>query len=836
MRNLTYSQVPKSAGQKLTKHAKKALLEADAIAKKFDYQAVNELHLLYAIYLERGSLGSNILKEIHITEKNLRQALDSQIAFRNSLPKDHPSHTKNIFGKLLSRAYITAKDFNYSYVGTEHLLYAIVRSQSRNIMQAVSESKMKSIVKSINSFFNPDQFLDLPRIFDIPEIIQNKKKQPKSSATPFIDRFCLNINKEAQDRNEIIVGREKEIDRMINILGRKNKNNPLLVGDPGVGKTALISGLAQRINSSSVPHFLFHKKIMNLDISQLVAGAGLRGEFENRLKEIIKEAAQEKNIILFIDEIHTIIGAGNVQGGLDLANILKPALARGDIQIIGATTFSEYKKHIEKDAALERRFQTVHIGEPSISETEEILSGIRKSYEDFHNVAISDEAIRGAAALSARYIQNRFLPDKAIDVIDETAARIRSEKKLPSRMQIDFLHEISELENQKKSLLAEKEHLVALEKYAQAVSLREEEKALDENIKTLQEKHLARKKENPLPIGILDVMETIAQISKIPLEKIAREKNAKIKNIQKVLEKQIIGQKEAVEKVARVLLRSQAGIANPDRPLGSFLFLGPTGVGKTFLSNLLAENFFAGKKSLVRIDMSELSERHSISSLIGSPAGYVGYGEGGRLTEKVRRNPHSVVLFDEIEKAHPDVFNILLQILEDGILTDAEGTRVDFKNTIVILTSNIGTNDFTNASQIGFGAEEQKKDLHKKFNEIKDSSLSELEKRIRPELLNRLDHILVFNSLGEKEIEKITQNEIAKLARRVLEQKIKLDVDKNAAALIAQKSLAFNQGARLVRKNIQELLENPIAEMIVYDKVANEKVSVNVKNGEIKLT
>jgi ATP-dependent Clp protease ATP-binding subunit ClpC len=824
MQKSTPSQMQKSASQKLTNHAKKALLEAEKIAKRSGHSSVRSIHLLYAIYLGHGSLGSNILKDIGLTEKSFVKILSGQ-------PREETFQLENILGDTISRAFAIAKEFSYSYVGTEHLVYALVQSPSEEITRMISESNLKNLVRSVGALFEPGQFANIPRIFELPEIVIGKKAQKKSSATPFIDKFCVNINKEAKEKNELVIGREREISRMINILGRKNKNNPLLIGDPGVGKTALVSGLAQRLNSSSVPHSLYRKKVMSLDVAQLVAGTGFRGEFEARLKEVIKEASSDKNIILFIDEIHTIVGAGNIPGGLDLANIIKPALARGEAQIIGTTTFSEYKKYIEKDQALERRFQPVQVGEPTADETRKMLLGIRKSYEDFHNVILPEDSLKSAVDLSIRYVQNRFLPDKAIDVIDETASRIQAGNRVS-----DFLKEIAELEDKKLALFEEKEKMVAQEDYAQAIALREKEREIENQIKKFQEEHSARRKAQPLPITPLDIMETVSQMSKIPLEKIAQERNRKIRNIQKILERQIIGQKEVLEKMAHALLRSQSGIASPDRPLGSFLFLGPTGVGKTLSASLLAKEFFGDKNSLIRIDMSELMERHNVSSLIGSPAGYIGYGEGGRLTEKVRRNPHSVILFDEIEKAHPDVFNILLQILEDGILTDAEGTRVDFKNSIIILTSNIGTSDFTNASRIGFGSEEKKKELHEKFNRIKDNALAELEKKIRPELLNRLDHILVFDSLGEKEIQKITRNEIAKLVKRIEKQNIKVTVSKESVAFIARKSLAFNQGARLIRKNIQELMENPIAEKIIYNKVVGDKISIGVKDGKVKLT
>ena len=747
------------AGQKLTNHAKQALIESGNLARKFGHAEIDNIHLLYAIYLNQGSLGSNILKDFGVKETDLKKLLEQKRDTNAKNVKKNQLLPSNRLKKTFTSAYAIAKKLNYPFVGTEHMIHAIINSDDAAITNFLSNINLKSTPKSLVALFDPAQLSNIPKIFDIPDISLGKPSGKKSSTTPFISKFCIDINKEVHKKNELIIGREIEIQRMINILGRKNKNNPILVGEAGVGKTALVSGLAHRINSGAVPPALYRKKIMGLDVAQLIAGTSFRGEFETRLKEIIKEASAHRNIIIFIDEIHTIVGAGNLSGGLDLANILKPALARGELQIIGATTFEEYKKYIEKDAALERRFQLIQVEEPSKNEAEKILLGIRKDYEKFHNVSISDEAIKLAVELSVRYIQNRFLPDKAIDVIDEAASNIRSKHRVS-----DFLYQIGKLEDKKLAFLEEKEKLVGQEDYEKAIKLRSQEKEIEQQIKLLQKKQSAVESDYPVNITAADVIETIAKISKIPVEKLSADSGSKIKNIKKVLNSQIVGQKEAIEKLASALLRSQSGVSNPDRPLGSFLFLGPTGVGKTMTAKVLAQEFFDNPKALIRIDMSELMERHNVASLIGSPAGYIGYGEGGKLTEKVRRNPYSVILFDEIEKAHPDVFNILLQILEDGNLTDAEGLRVDFKNTIVILTSNIGTADFTNASKLGFESTDKNSAVSKKFNEIKDHTIKELEKRMRPELLNRLDHILVFNSLGEAEIKKITKKELKKLA------------------------------------------------------------------------
>ncbi len=814
------------AHKKLTNHAKSALFKATEIAHDLEYGEIGNSHLLFAIFAEKGSVGSSILTDFGLSKE----------AFQKLLKENSPGLEDKVLApsaglkKTLVAAFSIAKDFGYSYVGTEHLAYALLGSNDKIINEILSKAEIKKTKQAIKSLFEPDQLSQISKLFNIPETIIHKQKAGSSSPTPFIDKFCTNVNVETENKKEIVIGREKEIDRIINILGRKNKNNPLLVGDPGVGKTALISGLANLINAGNVPASLYGRRIMNLDIAQLIAGTSFRGEFESRLKEIIKEASTNKDVILFIDEIHNIVGAGNVAGSLDLANIIKPALARGEIQLIGATTFAEYKKHIEKDAALERRFQPVHIKESTMEETKKILLGIKENYEEFHNVSISAEAIALAIELSVQYIQNRFLPDKAIDVIDETASNIRSRFKVS-----DFLKKIKELEKVKTELFSKKERLVSDEDYEQAIELRRQEKELEEKIKTMQQDRLAAEKKRRIEIQTSDIIETISKISGVPMEKLSQEKNVKIKNIQKILDAQIIGQKEAMEKLSNTLLRAQSGIANPDRPIGSFLFLGPTGVGKTLTAKILAQEFFGNPKALIKIDMSELMERHSVSALIGSPAGYIGYGEGGNLTEKVRRNPYSVILFDEIEKAHPDVHNILLQILEDGVLTDAEGTQVSFKNTIIILTSNTGTDEFTNASKVGFESESHDRTMHEKFNQIKNNVIKELERKMKPELINRLDYILVFNSLDTKDLQRIAKLELEKLSRRVAKKDIRLVFDKKVSMFIAEKSLAFNQGARLVRKNIQEMIENPAAEMIVYGKMRNNNISATVEKDKLKI-
>ena len=817
----------KNAGQKFTNHAKSSFLRADLIARDFEYEKIKNIHLLYAIFLEKGSVGANILVDLGFKETDFQKTLRENTE-RITVISSRPLLSSLEIKRTFTQAFSLAKEFNYPYVGTEHLTHTLLTATDHLTKKLFANSKAKKDAQNLQSLFEPKELSHLSQMFNLPDITLGQKQPNSSSKTPFVDKFCLNVNREAKEKGEIIIGRKKEIARIINILGRKNKNNPLLIGDPGVGKTALITGLANLINAGSVPNWLYHKKIMNLDVAQLIAGTSFRGEFEARLKSIIDEVSKNKNIILFIDEIHNIVGAGNVPGSLDLANIIKPSLARGEMQLIGATTFAEYKKYIERDQALERRFQPVNIAEPSEKEAKQILFGIKETYENFHNVSLSNEALNLAVDLSVRYVQNRFLPDKAIDVIDETASHIRSKAKIS-----DNITQIRVLEKKQTALLEEKEKLVSAEKFEEAILLRSEEKELEKELKTLQEKQTKLERANRVAITSFDIMETIAKISGIPTEKLAEVKTEKIKNIKKILNAKIIGQTEVLEKLANAILRSQSGLANPERPLGSFLFLGPTGVGKTLTAKILAQEFFGLEKSLIRIDMSELMERHSVASLIGSPAGYVGYGEGGNLTEKVRRNPYSVVLFDEIEKAHPDVFNILLQILEDGHLTDAEGTQVSFKNTIVILTSNVGTDEFTNASEVGFGSKKKASEISEKFNQIKETTIKELERRVRPELLNRLDHILVFNALTKDNIAQIVKLEINRLEKVLQDKNISFTYPKNVLTYLTEKSLAFNQGARLVRKNIQEFLENPIAEMIIYDKVKNGKIKAEIKNKKI---
>lgn len=819
--------------QKLTTHARKSLEKAGEIARQDSSKIIKPEHLLFAIYLKKGSLGNNLLKKMNVKKTSFKHIVFQQSVADAKKTKLKPEFSMEL-KSIITRAYYLASSFNYPYVGTEHFVYALMESSDRNIQKIFyqptdagnSHDQIDDIIKAGTP--GNDPFSSLSKLFDLPDVFPTKNSRPVSSdGTLYLNQFCLNLNEEVKKSGHIIIGREKEMDRIISILGRKNKNNPTLIGEPGVGKTAIAEGLAQKINSRETPSYLLNKKIMGLDMALLVAGTSFRGEFEERLKEIIREASRNKNIILFIDEIHTIIGAGNTGGSLDAANILKPALSRGDIQCIGATTLGEYKKYIEKDPALERRFQPVKISESSPEETKKIIRGIKSHYEKFHDIVISPEAIKQAVDLSTRYIQDRFLPDKALDVLDEAASRARRSNKAS---QVE--KEIKKLEMELEKISREKKDLVGVENYEKAMLLKKRESELKDKIK-FYEKKQQREKQHPTVITGRDIAQAVSETTGLPLEKLSSSKTSQLKNLRRKLSRQIIGQNETLNKITGAVSRSQSGISNPDRPLGSFLFLGPTGVGKTLTSKILAQELFENPQSLARVDMSEFAERHSVAQLIGSPAGYVGYGEGGKLTEKIRRQPYSLVLFDEIEKAHPDVFNILLQILEDGILTDAEGRQVNFKNTFIILTSNLGTAEFTSAGRIGFASDHGQKNLSPQFNAIKNKVLDKLKKQIKPELLNRLDDIIVFNALGKGEIKKIVRLEIKNLKKRLAQQKLKLEYTAKVTDLLAQKSLDFSHGARNIRKNIRELAENKIATALIENKIKNGKIKLDVKNGKI---
>jgi ATP-dependent Clp protease ATP-binding subunit ClpC len=818
--------------QKMTLHAKRSLAEAAEIAVFYKSSEVLPEHLIFAIFLEKGSLGSKIMENMGIKQADFN-ALFSQKEYPTNSPVSEKKSKKEILrfsvalSSAITRAYSTASKTGYPYVGTEHLIYALIELPNKKILQLLNKkntTKHKSKSGS-ESAFETSELKNLSKLFNLPDLSLTGGFS-SDSKTPALDVFCTDITLENHENKEKIIGREKEINRIINILGRKNKSNPLLIGDPGVGKTAIVSGLAQKINSGNISSQLAGKRILSLDLALVVAGTNFRGEFESRIKDIIQDAEENADVILFIDEIHSIVGAGNASGGLDAANILKPALARGKIQCIGATTLDEYKKYIEKDPALERRFQSVVINEPDTEDTKKILRGIKPSYEKFHNAKVSNEAIEQIVNLSGRYIPERFFPDKAIDVLDETASRLRNQ-----HIGHSFLPEIKKLEKQLDEMSYRKNELVNAEKYEEAMLLRKKEDLLSIKTEKLKKQQQELENENPISINDRDITQTISQITGISIEKLSATFTPKLKNLQKKLNSSIIGQAEAIKKITEVVYLAHSGINDPNRPLGSFLFLGPTGAGKTLAAKELAKNLFDSEKSLIRIDMSEFMEKHQVSRLLGAPAGYVGFGEGGKLTEQVRRKPHSLILFDEIEKAHPDIFNILLQILEDGALTDSEGRNINFKNTLIILTSNTGTAEFSNNSNLGFGRKNQ--EIAQKWEGLKENSLRELKKQMKPELLNRLDNIITFNALGKQEIEKIVHLELEKLKKRLAEKNILLSYSSKVANLLSEKSLSFDQGARFVRKNIQQFVETEIAKAILEEKIKDKKIQLKIENEKI---
>ncbi len=626
-----------------------------------------------------------------------------------------------------------------------------------------------------------------------------------------------------------MIGRIREIERLIQILNRRTKNNPVLIGEPGVGKTAIVEGLAHKITSGEVPDSLHKKRILTLDLASMVAGTKYRGEFEEMIKKIIDEAKKNQDIILFIDEFHTVISAGAAEGALDAANILKPALSRGEIQCIGATTLEEYRKYIEKDAALERRFQPIKVEEPSLEETIEILGGIKKNYEDFHSITITSEALAAAAKLSKRYISDRFLPDKAIDLIDEAASKSKIKR-------IEFPKEIKELQKDLEKIISKKEKAVSGQDFEKAAEMRDLEISVLEKIKKLKTENIDKKSQKPVKITEEDIAEVVSSWTGIPITRLVEVETKRLLNLDKILKERIIGQDEAVQTIAQAIRRSRTGISDTRRPIGSFIFLGPSGVGKTELAKVLAKYVFETEDALVKLDMSEFMERHNVSRLIGAPPGYVGYEESGKLTEAVRRKPYAVILLDEIEKAHPDVFNILLQILEDGYLTDAKGKRVDFKNTIIIMTSNIGVAELNRQAFVGFQADthDEKKKAENRYKEIKKSILGRLKDNFRPEFLNRIDRIIVFRPLDKNDIRKIVDLQVSDLQERLLEHKTKIKITTKAKDLLAKNGFDPENGARPLRRVIQNIIEDELAERMLTSEIhEGDTIKIDLKDEKI---
>ncbi len=796
---------------KFTKHLKNTLRIAGFLAKRENKKKVEPIHLLQGILHQQGSLAAEILHKNGIRLASPLSVSQEDIK-PNTITLELNEHSQRIFTKMINIAF----EYQHLYIGTEHLLMALLSLPDEKIAEFIKNYK-KSIAPirhHLEAILNStSHFSDIANIFS--DLLGDRQQPDRPLAPPvrdsksLLELFTTDLTSDDIQKNiDPVIGREKEIERLVQILSRRHKNNPLLIGEPGVGKTAIVEGLAKKIISGDVPEVLKGKRILSLDLGLLVAGTMYRGEFEARLKNILDEIKANPNIIIFIDEIHNIIGAGSTTGGtMDAANLIKPALARGEIRCIGATTQTEFRKYIETDAALERRFQTIYVEEASPVETAAILQGLKKYYEDFHQVAISEDALQSAIDLSVRFIPEKYLPDKAIDIIDEAASRVKIRRK-PSALQ----KAISASKEKLAKLEQQKDRAILAEDYDQALRLKEQASRLQSEISRLL-KQTAKQPEKMSPVTAKDVAEVVAQTTNIPLAYLTASSDKLVRQLDKKIRQRIVGQEEAIKELSAVIKRAQLGIAEHKKPIGSFLFLGPSGVGKTELARVLAQEYFGRQDALIKIDMSEYAESFNISKLIGAPAGYVGYKESGKLTQSVRRRPYSVVLFDEIEKGHPDVANLLLQILDEGYLTDAEGRKVDFKNTIVIITSNIASDKFNEQADLGFGS--GKKDKQISFDKVKQQVMAELEENFKPELLNRLDKIIVFNPLSAQDLKKIVKLNLDELAGRLKQKNINITYSPAVVSYLARLSYDPGKGAREVRRAIQDKIEHPLAEMIL---------------------
>lgn len=822
--------------ERFSSHFKKTLVTAQELAISLRNKSVDPLHLLYALTVEKGSIAADVLAKNKFTSESAKDILIILNDPNNINSNDLPVLAEGT-QKIIEKSATLAYENNHRYIGTEHLLASLMSSQDVNLLKFLGSKGLSphlikdhvlTILKSTSKFGdiigqqdknNKDEITgeaELERIL----LGQEKTEMNLSSFTTDL------TDEEIQKEIDPVIGREAEIDRLIQILSRRTKNNPIVLGDPGVGKTAIIEGLAKRITKGQVPDVLINKKILSLDLGSTIAGTIYRGEFEKRVKNIVEEVKKNKNIILFIDEIHNLMGAGATGGSLDAANILKPELARGHLRCIGATTMEEYKKHIESDPAFERRFQPIIIKESTRDEAIAILNGLKENYEKYHGVTITNEAIVAAVDLSIRYLQDKYLPDKAIDLIDEASSKLKVEATRDGQAK-----KIKKLQDKLKQLEKDKGQAINQENFNQALILKEKEKDLNKQLhKLLNQSEIASHK-NLGSIEAADIKAVISRMTRIPIKDLALDEKNRLLNLENELAKQIIGQDEALQALAQSIRRSQTGLGNPNRPIGSFIFLGPSGIGKTETAKVLAREFFGRTDALIRVDMSEFAESFNISKLIGAPAGYVGYKDKGTLTDRVKHQPYSVVLFDEIEKAHPDVFNLLLPILEDGHLTDAGGKIINFKNTIIIMTSNIGLNEFNQQAQLGFDIEQtQQEHLITKYQELIEKITASLKDYFRPEFLNRIDDIIIFKPLSKKDMLKIAKLQISELLSRLLKQKLQAQISTKTFDFIVSKGFDAEQGARGIRRAIQDYLEVPLANKLLTDPLTENstiKISVN---------
>jgi ATP-dependent Clp protease ATP-binding subunit ClpC len=810
---------------KFTDKARKVLVLAQEEARRLHQPYVGTEHVLLALLKEEDGLAAQALERLGVHYEATVAAIRRIVTIDESTDvSGHLSFTPRV-KRVLENSLREAMQMGQSYISTEHLLLGIIRENEGTAIEVLERMGVSG----------DDLRAALNDLVGQSSVFAGQQFDPQaSSSDSVLKEFSVDLTKKAADgKLDPVIGRAGEIERMMQILCRRQKNNPLLLGEPGVGKTAVVEGLAQLIVADQVPDILRNRRLVTLDVSALVAGSKYRGEFEERLKKCIKEVEQADDIILFIDELHTIIGAGAAEGSMDAAAILKPPLSRGEIQIIGATTLDEYRKHLEKDSALERRFQTLVVKEPNEEQAVRIMEGLRDKYEEHHHVHFSDEALQAAVSLSDRYIQDRFLPDKAIDVIDEAGARMRIRNMvLPD--------EIQELDDKLRALRAEKDAAIADQDFERAAEVRDREAKVREERKKAQVEWEDKTEKIVNEIGVEDIADVVSMTTGVPVSNLTEAETEKLLRMESVLHERVIGQEEAVTALSKAIRRSRSGLKDPKRPAGSFIFLGPSGVGKTELSKTLAEFLFNSQDALISFDMSEYMEKHTVSRLIGSPPGYVGYDEGGQLTTAVRQRPYSVVLFDEIEKAHPDVFNILLQILEEGRLTDAQGRMVDFRNTVIIMTSNVGAREITTTAPLGFSSSGA---TGLNDDEIKTRVMSEVKRLFRPEFLNRIDEIIVFKSLTEDEIVEIVNLMVADLRDRLIEQNMTINMSDAANRLIAKEGTDLSFGARPLRRAIQRLLEDPISEQILEGKwtsgsvidvdVEDEKLVFNQGTGSI---
>ena len=808
---------------RFTQRAKAAIDLGVDSAKRLGHKVVGSEHILLGLLKEQEGIAAKVLTKLGVTEEYLESKI-IELEGKNEIISEDITLSPRA-KQILELSGMFANKLKTNYIGTEHILLAIAQEGEGIGIKILNYSGItqRDIVQMI---------IEMMGIESYTVQVSNESGSTSNqevASSKLLDKYGRNLTLFAeQNKLDPVIGREKEVQRIIQILSRRTKNNPVLIGDPGVGKTAIVEGLAINISQGNVPENLRNKLLYTLDMGTLLAGAKYRGEFEERVKQVVDEVIKNGNTILFIDEMHTMIGAGATgEGSIDASNILKPTLSRGDIQIIGATTIEEYRKHVEKDAALERRFQPIVVNEPSKDDTINILEGLRDKYEAHHKVKISDEAIVAAVDLSIRYITDRFLPDKAIDLIDEAASKVRLKENTPPMS-------IKELEEKIQSIDKEKEEAIRGQDFEKAAKVRDEQDKLKRKLETVKNEWRTSSSKYYDLVDADAVAEVLSLWTGVPVNKIVEEEAEKLLNLEEVLHKRVVGQNEAVDSISKAIRRSRAGLKDPNRPIGSFLFLGPTGVGKTELSKALAEAHFGDENQIIRIDMSEYMEKHSVSRMIGSPPGYIGHDEGGQLTEKVRKQPYSVVLFDEIEKAHPDVFNILLQILDEGRLTDSKGRSVDFKNTIIIMTSNVGATKIKQQKNLGFTTISNEEKEADEYEKMKECIMSELKKQFRPEFLNRIDDIIVFHALNEEHISQIVILMAEQVVKRLKEMDINLEMDDEAISLIAKSGIDLEYGARPLKRAIQKELEDELSEAILRGEVKKgSSIVTKIKNNKV---